>query len=375
MQVLRKLSRAGTHLAGMLVVLCALAAHVPASAAVIYVDTNNPDPFPDGSLSSPFRTISQALFLSTSGDLINVAAGTYAETIVMVDGVNLLGAGPGSTIIDGTFSGNPVVTFDETKLNPRISGFTLRGGSGDAIGDVDGVPITAGGGILIVNSSPIIANCEIRDNIVDQGFTRGGGIYIDNLLDETPQILNSIIRNNVALSATEPDTGRGGGIYVNSKGSSVIISDNLIEDNVAHFGGGIYVRNSASAGASIQRNIIRSNEAVEGAGLFAAEFDDSTTNIVNNLIVDNGTALGVIDCDDTDPNISPNLPELCNDGLDNDCDAATPDIFDADGDGFTCDLDCDDNNAAVNPAAIEACTDGIDNDCDGLIDGADPDCQ
>ena len=49
---------------------------------------------------------------------------------------------------------------------------------------------------------------------------------------------------------------------------------------------------------------------------------------------------------------------------------------DADGDGFcTSEGDCNDNNAAINPGAVEVCNDGIDNDCDGLVDSADPSCQ
>ena len=52
--------------------------------------------------------------------------------------------------------------------------------------------------------------------------------------------------------------------------------------------------------------------------------------------------------------------------------------MDYDGDGYTKLIyegtDCNDDNASINPGAVEVCDDGIDNDCDGDIDGDDSDC-
>ncbi len=78
------------------------------------------------------------------------------------------------------------------------------------------------------------------------------------------------------------------------------------------------------------------------------------------------------DCDDTRTAVNPDAEEVC-DGRDNDCDGATDEGFDMDGDGsLTCSVDglapdCDDSDREVYPGAIEYC-DGKDNDCDGAVD-------
>ena len=101
------------------------------------------------------------------------------------------------------------------------------------------------------------------------------------------------------------------------------------------------------------------------------------------------------DCDDDDPLVHPEAEEVCDEGVDNDCDGLADDeddsldrdsreIFyeDVDQDGYgnplrtelACsvpeghvdnNLDCDDSLGEVNPDADEVCDDGLDNDCDG----------
>ncbi|MEL6345540.1 MAG: putative metal-binding motif-containing protein [Myxococcota bacterium] len=108
------------------------------------------------------------------------------------------------------------------------------------------------------------------------------------------------------------------------------------------------------------------------------------------------------DCDDTRPEANPLGAEVCDGGVDNDCDGLTDDddpsvdpaskttfYEDSDNDGYGDPLatqaacaqpsgyvpggdDCDDQDDAINPAAAEVCDDK-DNDCDGLTDDDDAD--
>ena len=66
------------------------------------------------------------------------------------------------------------------------------------------------------------------------------------------------------------------------------------------------------------------------------------------------------------------------DGVGTPCDSCpyTPNPYqrDRDGDGYGSVCDCDDTDPGVSPGAEEVCDNGIDDDCDVLIDDADPDC-
>jgi hypothetical protein len=73
------------------------------------------------------------------------------------------------------------------------------------------------------------------------------------------------------------------------------------------------------------------------------------------------------DCAEGDPAVHPDAPELCDDGVDNDCDGEVDVLPDVDADGFSpCEGDCDEGDGSVFPGAAEVCEDAVDQDCDGL---------
>jgi Putative metal-binding motif/FG-GAP-like repeat len=107
---------------------------------------------------------------------------------------------------------------------------------------------------------------------------------------------------------------------------------------------------------------------------------DADCDAFDNEVAD---SLGRKDCDDNHATVYPGAPQVCGDGLANDCDF--PDFticnagtIDADGDEFATDgtpADCDDTDPNINPDQEEIPYDGLDNDCSegGLYDLCDTD--
>ena len=192
-----------------------------------------------------------------------------------------------------------------------------------------------------------------------------------------------------------PDDGDG---VCDDLGEGLVFDDCNDADNTTFPGAPL---GPASVGDGIDNDCANGEECFEdldfdGAGTAVIIDDDGDFTCASV-----GESLNSDDCDDTDPTIFLGAPELCGDGLDNDCDgmdeATDPDVtpitwfIDQDGDGFgestwtvdAClqppgfvdnDTDCDDTSpyaAFVYPGAPEVC-DLADNNCDGLFDDSDP---
>lgn len=182
-----------------------------------------------------YKTIQKAINAAGTGDFVLVAAGVYAEDLLIESkSFSLRGAGRGQTIIQGSVR---ISNTSETSFE----GFTVRGG-----------------GIHVINSPVRITGNEISDS-------SGPGVWLQSCPGF--MISDNEIRNN----------GREGILVDESNG---IIGSSLITQNKAD---GIVINNSSPALAG---NIITSNGrdglSIRGFTYYAAP------ELIENTIQNNG---------------------------------------------------------------------------------------
>ncbi|HDQ26297.1 MAG TPA: hypothetical protein ENN43_06085, partial [bacterium] len=202
-------------------------------AANYYVSTTGNDSPANGSAGNPWRTIRYACqqVAANAGHVINVAAGSYAETdtINIPSGVSVIGAGQASTNVTvnkyfnilnygTTCSGAPDTSYDPYNeqfviqmngSNQTIKGFTL-----------DGQSKACHGGIYALN-----ANYCVFEDLKIQYF-RFSGLWVENSINT--EIRNSHFRNNTFANKA-CDTGNIQFHY----NTNLLIHDNYIQEDGA----------------------------------------------------------------------------------------------------------------------------------------------
>lgn len=220
-----------------------------------------------------YSTIQEALNNASSGDNVLVAAGTYTENIFWpnVNGVILEGTAKESTIINGSKNGTVIIIFP---ISANINNATIvrnltitNGGNSDN-----------GGGLMVVNSSPLIQNIIIDNN----SALKGAGIYLKN---SNSEIKSCSIKNNSTTSLN--DYGEGGGVYIN--GGYPKLNSCTISDNNSRRGAGVYLIDGKTA---LDESTLIGNIATQnGGGIYTS--GDSNCQISNSSINENrGPNLG-----------------------------------------------------------------------------------
>lgn len=224
-----------------------------AESTVYYVSVSSGSDSNAGTRAHPFASVTRALHVTEDGAAINVATGTYNESITMSNSIELRGGYSNDFAIRDSASFTTIL--QGTTAAPVIS---INGVSGVTI---DGFTITGGQKGIQSAAWPPVSNITISNNIIENngepiasGNHFGGGIYLGG-----PDLVieNNIIRNNVA--------GKGPGITLRSNSENVLVKGNTISNNIGYsdHGGGIY--NSAMS-SFITENIIEGNRIGDTPG-------------------------------------------------------------------------------------------------------------
>lgn len=218
-----------------------------------------------------YSSIQDGLNEALPTDTVMVAPGIYTENLQWpdVESINLMGNSPESTIIDGNLTGSviTIVSNESTSINSNtiLSGFTIKNGRAYST-----YPEDRGGGIILINASPMIKDVVVED--CNAAF--GGGIAVIN---SNPYLENVTITGNNSLNS-------GGGIYCDN--SSPMFEQCSLTDNTAEtYGGGIYCIDDSSP--VINNSDLSNNVAETGGGL--SSFDSSHPQI-NICIISNNIA-------------------------------------------------------------------------------------
>lgn len=222
-------------------------------------------------------SIQKAIDAAAAGDVVRVSAGEYRGTVVMKDGVSVVGESAETTILDGDKRGNVVTFKDIADKSTRLENFTIKNAKEDL------------SGILIENSSPLVNRNWVLQNDYDVYIKGESSPTIQrNRLSESKAGVQ--IFNLAPVAASHPIISDNV-IFGNKKGINLYKGQATIEHNTISFNGaygvdagatfGIYL---ASASAVVRSNIVTDNGICEiCSGIYVDAESKDVTLSFNDL--------------------------------------------------------------------------------------------
>lgn len=217
------------------------------------------------------KTIHHAIVLSSPGDFIFVAAGTYFENLNIPFSLKIIGAGPASTILDGRRLAS-VFIIGHRNSDVTLSGMTIRNGGG--IGDGGAVYNCFTRNVTIANSV-LTGNSASKGPPGAAGF--GGAIYNCPTTGTKLTIANSTLSNNTAEE--------GGAIC---SGGTLIIVNSTFYGNLARDRRGGAIRNYGIL--TITNSTFSGNNASRGIG--GAIHNGKYIGFTGSLVMNSSTVAG-----------------------------------------------------------------------------------
>ena len=235
-----------------------------------------------------YSSIQSAINYAHNGDTIEVAPGTYYENInflskaLVVRSEYMNGVDIDEFIISGSDSLSVVTIENVEQDGAALMGFTISEGYGGGVSFEDFISMAAdeilfdslitnvirGGGISVINSSPLLKDLYITNN-TSRNVGAGIGLVNSNAIVQSTIISNNDVPDGDALG--------GGGIAINGGHpylSDLEISYNTVGQNMYYLNGGGGIFCGFSFGdeilqVNIENSIIEHNTANIGAGIGA----------------------------------------------------------------------------------------------------------
>jgi hypothetical protein len=199
--------------------------------------------------ASPCATVGRALDVAGSGDVVQIAAGIYTESLVIDLDITLAGTDQDEVIIqanDVPGVVNARVFFIESSNRLELRDLTVRHGA-----RLSGAGTGRLGGAAYVETGATLEAMRVHFTL-NEAANQGGAIYNDG---------GSLVLTDVELS--ENSSGPGGAIR-NDDGS-LIMSRVDFRNNNGGFGGALNNLNGAVTGVNIK---FRGNSGARGGGFF-----------------------------------------------------------------------------------------------------------
>jgi predicted outer membrane repeat protein len=205
---------------------------------------------PSGPPACEYASIADAVGAASDGDVIAVAAGTYAGAFTIDKSLRLVGAGASDTTITG---GAPVGVTVSPGADVIIRGVAITGGTGTGL---------VNGGTLVVRDSAIRGN-NPTFSVVDAGGIVNTG---------------SLTLSDSSVDANHGETA--GGLL--NQGSAVIRGTTFARNDAAFDGGAI----TNEGELTLKDSTLRDNGAQGAGGFWNA--DGATATVADSSLTNNG---------------------------------------------------------------------------------------
>lgn len=279
----------------VLTIICGIALTVPMHAASFCVNPTAP------ASSGCMATIGAAVAAASANDTINVAAGTYTESVTIGKPLSLVGADATKVIINaaGLSVGIYVDGIDNASLTGVfVSGFTVENANFEGILVTNASAVTISNNIVTKNNVALVVaaagnSCpNIPAFETSEADDCGEGIHLSGVTHSI--VANNTVQSNSGGILISDDTGA---VHDNTIASNTVMN-NLLDCGITLASHPPAALTKASAPLGVYNNLVVGNTSTgngpngvgAGAGIFASVPGAAAYSnfVINNVLTGNG---------------------------------------------------------------------------------------